>query len=173
MVTELLGSSQASTSPGPWVIRELTNVGDVAQAALDARAWGFTRLIQSDEIDLGTWFRMGQGGVFWFEAPHPAAPGAAFVHCAVDPECRGWLPTDRWNVAIQIIAELMGSTYIVAATLTSEVRDYALALGWVEDGPLIVLSLGGVHGLKCRFDSWDIGCRHANGKPSRIPEATT
>ena len=140
----------ASTSPGPWPLREITTLDDIIQAARDATAWGFDRHIAPDELDLGTWFRMGQGVVFWFEAPYPEAPGAAFVHGAVDPECRGWWPADRWNIAIQVIAELMGSTYIVAAPITSESRDYGLALGWVEDGPRIVLPLGGVHGRQRR-----------------------
>ena len=129
---------------GLWPIRELIEPAEVLEASEDVAAWGFARPVESDEIAYGTWFRMGKTVVFWFEAPYPQAPGAAFLHVCAAPRVRSRWPVRRWALAVEVIAELMGADYLISAPCDSATRDYALRLGWQEDGPRLVRMLGGV-----------------------------
>lgn len=137
----------ASSSLGLWPLRELVASADVVQAAEDAATWGFSRPIEPDEIIHGAWFRMGEGVVFWFEAPHEADPTAAILHLVVEPSARLHWPVRRWDAAVDVIAELMGSTHLLAAPICDKTRAYMLRLGWqASDGPRLVRWLGGSHG---------------------------
>ena len=133
----------ASNSLGPWPIRELTEPDDIREAAEDAQTWGFLRPIEPHEITLGSWFRMGRGVVWWYEPPLEEVPGAAFLHMAVAPRVRGHWPIRRWHIAAQVIAELMGASYLLAQVESPQVKAYLVRLGWREDGPRVYLVLGG------------------------------
>lgn len=141
-----------SSSLGPWTLRELTEPIEIVEAAEDVATWGFPRSIEADEVVHGTWFRMGKGVVFWFEAPHPQATDAALLHLAVAPRYRSRWPVNRWAVAVEIVAELMGASRLLAAFPEDcPERDYAIRLGWQKsDGPRLVRWLGGAHGRQER-----------------------
>jgi len=151
-VKSTTGTGGDSSSLGPWLLRELVDAAEVVEAAEDVTAWGFPRTIEPDEFIYGAWFRMGRGVVFWFEAPHPQAPAAAIVHLAVAPRYRSRWPVKRWAVAVEIVAELMGATHLLAAFPEDcPQRDYALRLGWQKsDGPRLVRWLGGADGRQER-----------------------
>jgi hypothetical protein len=133
-------------------MRELVDPVEVVEAAEDVATWGFLRPIEEDEVVYGSWFRMGKPVVFWFEAPHPQAPDAALLHLAVAPRYRSVWPVRRWATAVEVIAELMGASRLLAAFPEDcPQRDYAIRLGWQKsDGPRLVRWLGGAHGREGR-----------------------
>ena len=130
---------------GDWLTRELTEPAEVIEAVEDVIAWGFPRDIEQYEIGLGSWFRMGRAVVWWYEPPHPVAPHAGIIHLCVNPEVRGRWPVRRWSVAAEVIAELMGFTLLVFWPMgeRDKILEYALRLGWRQEGERLVRHLGG------------------------------
>lgn len=141
----------------PWPTREIVDPAEIQRAVEDLAAWGFPRAIEPYEAEFGSWFRMGRGLIFWIEPPIEQAPGAAIIHLAVAPRYRSCWPVRRWDMAAQIIAELMGATHLLAQIDSGRVRDYALRLGWQADGPRLFRTLGGMSRGERRADLHE-GC---------------
>lgn len=127
-----------------WPIRELVTEAEIAEGARDAASWGYPRAIEPSDLAC-VWFRMGRAVVWWYEPPHPVAPHAGIIHLCVNPEVRGRWPVRRWSVAAEVIAELMGFTLLVFWPMgeRDKILEYALRLGWRQEGERLVRPLGG------------------------------
>lgn len=131
---------------GPWSFRELIEPADILEAAEDVAVWGFPRPIDESELIHGSWFRMGKGVIWWYEAPTHGEQTSAFMHFATAPRFAKRWPIRRWFGAVQVVAELMGAERLIFSPTEGDDRiaDYALRLGWETDAlGRFVFPLGG------------------------------
>ena len=111
--------------------RELLDWDETLEAAQDAAMWGYPRLITSDEIEMGLWYRWSPDCIFWFNCTD-TEERVFSLHVAVAPQSKSAIFPRRWAIAVEIIGELIGARYLEAEDYPGRrfVANYMPRLGW-------------------------------------------